>query len=46
LKAFTADSTNKFIITSSRVPDAQYSGQKSGLFDRIFVGREKLFPDM
>ena len=45
LKAFPTDSTNKFIITSSRVPDAQYSGLKAGLFDRIFVEREKFYSE-
>jgi hypothetical protein len=45
LKAFPADSTNKFVITSSRVPDAKYSGLKAGLFDRIFVDRSEFFPD-
>lgn len=45
LKAFPADSTNKFVITSSRVPDAKYSGLKSGLFDRIFVDRSEFLAD-
>jgi len=45
LKAFPADTTNKFVITSSRVPDAKYSGLKAGLFDRIFVDRSEFFPD-
>jgi len=45
LKAFPADSTNKFVITSSRVPDAKYSGVKAGLFDRIFVDRSEFFAD-
>ncbi len=45
LKAFPADSTNKFVITSSRVPDAKYSGLKAGLFDRIFVDRSEFFAD-
>jgi hypothetical protein len=45
LKAFPADSTNKYIITSSKVPDAKYSGQKAGLFERIFVDRSEFFAD-
>lgn len=45
LKAFPADSTNKYIITSSRVPDTKYSGVKAGLFERIFVDRKEFFPD-
>ena len=45
LKAFPADSTNKFVITSSRVPNAKYSGLKAGLFDRIFVDRSEFFAD-
>lgn len=43
LNAFPTDSTNKFIITSTNVPDAQYSGLKAGLFDRIFVERENFY---
>ena len=46
LKAFPADSVNKFIITSSLVPDAKYSGQKAGLFDRVFIDKSKLFADI
>lgn len=45
LKAFPADSTNKYIITSSKVPDSKYSGQKAGLFERIFVDRSEFFAD-
>lgn len=45
LKAFPADSTNKYIITSSRVPDTKYSGLKAGLFDRIFVERSAFFAE-
>ena len=45
LKAFPADTTNKYIITSSRVPDTKYSGVKAGLFERIFVDRSVFFAD-
>lgn len=45
LNAYPADSANKFVITSSKVPDAKYSGLKAGLFDRIFVDRAKFFSD-
>lgn len=45
IMAFPTDSTNKFIITSTRVPDAKYSGLKAGLFERIFVEREQFYSD-
>ena len=45
LKAFPADTTNKFVITSSRVPDTKYSGLKAGLFERVFVDRSEFFAD-
>ncbi len=45
LKAFPADSINKFVITSSNVPDTKYSGQKAGLFERIFVDSSNFFSD-
>jgi len=45
LKAFPADTINKYVITSTRVPDTKYSGVKAGLFERIFVDRKEFFPD-
>ena len=41
--AFPADTTNKYIITSSINQGAGFSGSKSGLFEKIFISREKLF---
>ena len=41
LKAYPADSVNQFIVTSSMVSDAKYSGAKNRLFDKIFVGPDK-----
>jgi hypothetical protein len=45
IKAFPADTTNKYVITSTKVPDAKYSGVKGGLFERIFVDNSEFFPD-
>lgn len=45
IKAFPADTTNKYVITSSKVPDAKYSGTKAGLFERIFVDRSTFFAE-
>jgi len=44
IKAYPADSVNQWIITSSRVPDAKYSGEKAGLFDRVFINWDEFFP--
>jgi hypothetical protein len=40
LKAFPADSVNKYIITSSLNQDGYFSGAKTKLFDKIFVSRK------
>jgi hypothetical protein len=45
LNAFPADSVNKFVITSSLVSDAKYSGAKSGLFERVFVKSSEFFAE-
>ncbi len=45
IKAFPADSVNKFVITSSLIPDSKYSGSKSGLFERIFPKEEDFFAE-
>lgn len=45
LKAYPADPENEYIVTSSLVPDAQYSGSNGQLFERTFVGREAFLPD-
>jgi hypothetical protein len=45
LKAYPADPENEYIVTSSLVPDAQYSGSNGELFERTFVGREAFLPD-
>jgi hypothetical protein len=45
ISAFPADSINKYVVTSSLVPDAKYSGAKSGLFDRVFVKNTEFFAD-
>lgn len=39
--AFPADTINRFIIESSANPDGKFSGSKSGLADKIFVGQSK-----
>ncbi|MCF8367827.1 MAG: DUF4340 domain-containing protein [Bacteroidales bacterium] len=44
LKAFpVADTLHHTVITSSRVPDTQYSGEKNKLFERVFVNRSEFF---
>jgi hypothetical protein len=45
LKAYPADPENEYIVASSLVPDAQYSGSKGQLFERTFVGRDAFFPE-
>jgi hypothetical protein len=45
IKAFPADTVNKYVVTTSLVPDAKYSGSKSGLFERVFVMKESFFPE-
>ena len=39
IDAFLADTTNKFIIKSSAHTDGSFSGAKSALTEKIFVGR-------
>ncbi len=46
INAFPADSVNKYVVTSSLVPDSKYSGAKSGLFDRIFVKSSEFFAEV
>jgi len=41
INAFLADPENQFIIQSSANPDGSFSGAKSGLTEKIFVGRSK-----
>lgn len=41
LKAFPADTVNRFGIRSNMVPDAIYNGGKNKLFEKIFVGRDE-----
>lgn len=44
IKAFPADTVNKYVMTSSLVPDAKYSGSKAGLFERVFTNKSDFFP--
>lgn len=44
LTAFPADTTNKFIITSSVNPDGKFSGAKSGLTEKIFTAKGRFIP--
>jgi hypothetical protein len=39
----SADTTHQYLITSSLVPDAKYSGYKSRLFDKVFVTQDDFF---
>ena len=43
IRAYPADSTHMFVMTSSRVPDTHYSGKKGGLFEKIFVDSSEFF---
>jgi hypothetical protein len=45
VKAFPADSVNKFVITSSLVPETKYSGEKGGLFKKVFVDKSEFFAE-
>lgn len=44
LKAFPADTVNRFGIKSNMVPGAIYNGGKNNLFEKIFVGRDEFLP--
>jgi hypothetical protein len=44
LNAFPADTTNQFAISSSLNDGAYFSGNKNGLFEKIFVGKDYFFP--
>ena len=41
IKAFPADSVNQYLISSTNVDNALFSGSTSKLFERIFVGEGK-----
>jgi len=43
--AFVADTANQYAITSSMNENTYFSGNKSGLFDKIFVSKEHFFPE-
>jgi len=43
ISAFAADSTHGYLIQSSENEGTYFSGKQSGLFDRIFVSRERFF---
>ncbi|MBN2172915.1 MAG: DUF4340 domain-containing protein [Bacteroidales bacterium] len=43
IKAFPADSLNKYVITSSVLPDSKFSGEKAGLFKRVFANVSDFF---
>jgi hypothetical protein len=45
IKAYPADSLNKYVITSSALPDSKFSGEKAGLFKRIFVNEDEFNAD-
>ncbi len=44
LRAYPADTVNQWVVTSSLVPDAKYSGAKAGLFERVFINWDEFFP--
>jgi len=43
LKAFEADTVNRFIITSSANPGSFFSGSENDLFGKAFVGKDEFF---
>jgi len=43
LKAYPADSLNKYVITSTMNPGAYMSGARGGMFDNIFVSKKTFF---
>jgi len=45
IQAFPADTVNKFVVTSSLLPDSKFSGDKAGLFKRVFTNQEGLFAE-
>jgi hypothetical protein len=46
LRAYpTSDTTHQYLVTSSLIPDARFSGYKSRLFEKVFVPREEFFAD-
>ncbi|MCD4745783.1 MAG: DUF4340 domain-containing protein [Bacteroidales bacterium] len=45
IKAFPADTTNKYIITSSINQGAKFSGAKSNLFEKIFTQQNTFFSE-
>lgn len=44
IKAYVADTANKFVITSSINPGSFFSGGKSDLFGKAFVAKSGFFP--
>jgi len=42
IKAFPADTANKYVLNSSQNPDAYFSGAKAGLLERTFIEKEEL----
>lgn len=45
INAFPADSVNQYLISSTNVDDAFFSGSTSKLFEKIFVGEENFLPE-
>jgi len=45
IKAFSADTLNKYIITSSENSGSNFSGAKRDLFNKIFVPQSHFFPE-
>jgi len=44
IKAFPADTVNKFVIVSSLNPEGKFSAEKSKIFDRLFTKKTDLLP--
>jgi len=45
IKAFPADTVNKYVVTSSLLPDSKFSGEKGKLLEKVFPKMEELFAE-
>ena len=46
IQAYSTLSEDKFVLTSSANPGSFFSGSKGGLFERIFLSKNKFLPDL
>jgi len=45
IKAFPADTINKYIVTSSLLPDSKFNGEKGKLLEKVFPKMEEFFAE-